>query len=219
MFADQLPPWVNTTSARVGAGLGTIARVVASGETIYRGKLPFAEAERRVRTCWQPFHETLEALIAETRAAFGACLLIDCHSMPAHGTGRAGAQAGRFRARRRPRHRLRADVTRLVEQLLIGLRAIAVRRNDPYAGGYITRHYGRPREGVHALQIEIARDLYMDEARFERLPRLPAVQQRSDALDRGLWPATVRRSLGQTEPGPVGPRRTKKWRRLWHRQV
>jgi hypothetical protein len=49
MFADRLPSWVNTTSARVGAGLGTIARVVASGETIYRDKLSFADAERRIR--------------------------------------------------------------------------------------------------------------------------------------------------------------------------
>jgi N-formylglutamate deformylase len=79
MFADKLPPWVNTTSARVGAGLGTIARVVASGEAIYRGKLSFADAERRVNTCWQPFHDALGELIAQTRAEFGYCLLIDCH--------------------------------------------------------------------------------------------------------------------------------------------
>src|ERR1700758_3152218 len=56
MFADRLPSWVNTGSARVGAGLGTIARVVASGEAIYREKLSFAEAERRITDCWQPFH-------------------------------------------------------------------------------------------------------------------------------------------------------------------
>jgi N-formylglutamate amidohydrolase len=97
MFADDLPPWVNTTSARVGAGLGTIARVVASGETIYRAKLPFAEAERRVRACWEPFHDALFSLIAETRRRFGACLLIDCHSMPAHGNpGRNGVPAADF---------------------------------------------------------------------------------------------------------------------------
>jgi N-formylglutamate amidohydrolase len=66
--------------------------------------------------------------------------------------------------------------TSLVEQVLLGL-GYTVRRNDPYAGGYITRHYGRPREGVHALQIEIARGLYMDEARIERLPRFAALQR------------------------------------------
>lgn len=166
MFADDLPAWVNTTSARVGAGLGTLARVVATGETIYRDKLPFSEAEFRVRSCWTPYHDMLGALIAETRARFGACLLIDCHSMPAH----AGRGA--------PPDMVLGDahgtactvrVTAWMEAAL-GEMGYKVRRNDPYAGGYITRHYGRPRDGVHALQVEIARSLYMDEAQFVRRP-------------------------------------------------
>jgi len=177
MFADDLPPWVNTTSARVGAGLGTIARVVASGETIYRAKLPFAEAERRVRACWEPFHDALFGLIAETRRRFGACLLIDCHSMPAHGnTGRNGLPAADFVLGDAHGTACSPRATALVEQVLAGL-GYTVRRNDPYAGGYITRHYGRPREGVHVVQIEIARGLYMDEARIERLPRFSALQR------------------------------------------
>jgi N-formylglutamate amidohydrolase len=69
-----------------------------------------------------------------------------------------------------------AHLTRFVERRLIDL-GYRVRRNDPYAGGFITRHYGRPRDRVHALQIEIARDLYMDEARFERSPGFSAVQR------------------------------------------
>ncbi|HVB66802.1 MAG TPA: N-formylglutamate amidohydrolase [Acetobacteraceae bacterium] len=175
MFADPLPGFVNTTSPRVGAGLGTIPRVVASGEAIYRARLLFAEAERRVRRCWQPYHDTLAALIEATRAQFGACLLIDCHSMPspvgsgaaagpdmvlgdAHGTACAPA------------------VTRFVEQTLRDL-GYLVRRNDPYAGGYVTRHYGRPREGVHVLQLEVARSLYMNEVRIEPLPRLDLVAE------------------------------------------
>lgn len=163
MFDGPLPSWVNTTSARVGAGLGTIARIVASGETIYRTKLRFSDAENRVESCWVPYHDALTGLIAGTRKQFGTCLLVDCHSMPsasgrdtadfvigdAHGTSCAPA------------------VVRLVEGCLSGL-GYAVRRNDPYAGGYVTRHYGRPREGTHALQIEVSRALYMDQARFER---------------------------------------------------
>ncbi len=180
MFADPLPPWVNTTSPRVAAGLGTIARVVASGETIYRGKLRFTEAERRIRQCWQPYHDTLAALIGGTCATFGACLLIDCHSMPVQApTGRyngvdfvLGDAHGTACA---------ARIARLVEQLLTSL-GYSVKRNDPYAGGYITRHYGRPRQGVHALQIEIARNLYMDEARIERLPRFAAFRRDMTAL-------------------------------------
>ncbi len=186
MFADKLPSWVNTTSARVGAGLGTIARVVASGESIYRDKLSFADAERRVRTCWQPFHDALGELIAATRAEFGLCLLIDCHSMPSHGhTARSGVRAADFILGDAHGTACAPRATRLVESLLIGL-GYTVRRNDPYAGGYITRHYGRPREGVHVLQIEIARDIYMDEGRIERLPGFPAVQQRITRFIAGL---------------------------------
>ncbi|MDO9711327.1 N-formylglutamate amidohydrolase [Paracraurococcus lichenis] len=173
MFDGPLPAWVNTASPRVGAGLGTIARVVATGEAVYRRKLNFAEAEDRIRRYWQPYHAALAALIAETRDEFGVCLLIDCHSMPTHPAqvnnppdfvlGDAHGTACAPRA------------TRLAEQALAQM-GYRVRRNDPYAGGYVTRHYGRPREGVHALQVEVARPLYMDESRIERLPRMMGLQ-------------------------------------------
>ncbi|MFN3449026.1 MAG: N-formylglutamate amidohydrolase [Roseococcus sp.] len=166
MFDAPLPPWVNSASPRVGAGLGTIARVVASGEAIYRRRLSFCEAERRVRGCWEPFHAQLAALIEETRALFGACLLIDCHSMPAPPGGGEGPDivlGDAHGAACAPR------ATRALEAAL-QRQGFRVRRNDPYAGGYITRHYGRPRERTHAIQIEIARSLYMDEARIERHP-------------------------------------------------
>jgi N-formylglutamate amidohydrolase len=182
MFADDLPPWVNTTSARVGAGLGTLARVVATGETIYRDKLRFSEAEFRVRSCWRPYHDMLTALIAETRARFGACLLIDCHSMPSHASRGAppdivlGDAHGTACSPR---------VTRLVEMTLSGM-GYEVRRNDPYAGGYVTRHYGRPREGVHALQIELARGLYMDEVAFVRRPGFETLQRNLTELSTRL---------------------------------
>jgi N-formylglutamate deformylase len=177
MFADPLPPWVNTTSLRVGAGLGTIARVVASGEAIYRGKLPFAEAERRVADFWQPFHDTLSAIIGGTQAMFGGCLLIDCHSMPSYGQeGKSGSRPADFVLGDAHGTTCDSRAIRFVERALHDLGYI-VRRNDPYAGGFITRHYGRPRQKVHALQIEIARRLYMDEARIEPLERFAAIQQ------------------------------------------
>ncbi len=186
MFVDELPSWVNTSSPRVGAGLGTIARVVASGESIYRDKITFAEAERRIETCWKPFHETVAALVESTRARFGQCVLIDCHSMPSNvpASGRGerladivlGDAHGTACAPR---------LIRFVERRLIDL-GYRVRRNDPYAGGYITRHYGQPRDHVHALQIEIARDLYMDEGRFVRSSRFPWVQYDLSQLIKAL---------------------------------
>jgi len=180
MFVDRLPAWVNTTSARVGAGLGTLARIVASGEAIYRAKLSFAEAERRVQDYWQPFHASLQALIDGTRALFGACLLIDCHSMPSHGSRPVG-RAPDFVLGDAHGTACHPTVTQYLERRLIDL-GYTVRRNDPYAGGYITRHYGRPREQVHAIQLEIARELYMDEVRIERLSRFESVRQDLVAL-------------------------------------
>ena len=178
MFADSLPDWVNTTSPRVGAGLGTIARVVTSGEAIYRGKLRFAEAQARVRDCWQPYHDALAQLIGQTRDSFGHCLLIDCHSMPA-GAGRTGGPD--FVLGDAHGTACMAALTALVERVLSGF-GYDVRRNDPYAGGFVTRHYGRPRDHVHALQIEVARRLYMDEATLEKSAGFAILQSRLDTL-------------------------------------
>ena len=177
MFVEPLPDWVNTTSPRVGAGLGTIAKVVASGESIYAAKLEFQEAERRIATYWRPFHNTLERLIAGIKDRFGYCLLIDCHSMPSAGQGRRGsARLADFVLGDLHGTACASRVTRMVEAEL-SRGGNAVRRNDPYAGGYITRHYGRPADDVHVLQIEIARALYLDETRIERLPGFSAIQQ------------------------------------------
>jgi N-formylglutamate amidohydrolase len=177
MFSDRLPDWVNTTSSRVSAGLGTIAKVVASGESIYAVKLPFAEAERRIYTYWRPFHDTLSRLIEDIKARFGYCLLIDCHSMPSGGQGkRAVGRSVDFVLGDLHGSACASRVTRSAEALLAA-KGYLVRRNDPYAGGFITRHYGRPANDVHVLQIEIARALYMNEARIERLADFPFIQQ------------------------------------------
>ena len=95
MFTERLPDWVNTTSSRVSAGLGTIAKVVASGESIYSVKLPFAEAERRIFTYWRPFHDTLARLIAGYSCTFR---LLPGHRLPLDAVGRdraSGQMAGR----------------------------------------------------------------------------------------------------------------------------
>lgn len=187
MFDGPLPPWVNTTSARVGAGLGTIARIVASGEAIYRSKLRFSDAESRVEACWMPYHEALTGLIATTREQFGVCLLVDCHSMPTNASTR---EAPDFVLGDAHGTSCAPAVIRLVEASLTAF-GYTVRRNDPYAGGYVTRHYGRPREGTHALQIEVSRALYMDEARFERRPAFATVQQHLSKMIGMLASATA----------------------------
>jgi N-formylglutamate amidohydrolase len=169
MFADPLPGFVNARSPRVRMGLGTIARVVASGEEIYAGKLRFAEAQRRVEQLYRPYHQALHLLVEETASSFGGYLLIDCHSMPstvnaACGQDWADIVLGDCHGG--------ACAPRIIEAArgFLTDRGFTVAINSPYAGGFTTGHYGRPRLGRHALQIEINRALYMDERRYRRKP-------------------------------------------------
>jgi len=168
MFEDELPPYARGGGARVAAGLGAIARVVREGEEIYARKLSFAEARARVEAAHRPYHEALAGLIGEARDRHGVAILIDWHSMPAAAARQARVGAGggagadmvlgdRFGAACSP------ALPRLVE-LELTARGYAVARNTPFAGGYTTEHYGRPARRVHALQIEIDRALYLDEA-------------------------------------------------------
>ncbi len=184
MFAGPLPAYVNSRSPRVAAGLGTIARVIATGEEVYRRPLGVDAALARIRSPDIPNHEALKGLIEETRARFGVCLLIDCHSMPSVG-GPMDADPGSrrvdivlgncFDSACSP------AITAYAETVLRDL-GYAVRRNIPYAGGFTTRHYGRPGDGVHALQIEINRALYMDERRISRLPGFAETAERIGRL-------------------------------------
>ncbi|MAF49671.1 MAG: N-formylglutamate amidohydrolase [Rhodospirillales bacterium] len=184
MFTDKLPPYVNTSSARVFAGLGTVARVVCNGEEIYHGKIKFAEAKRRIESTYVPYHAALTGLIEETRDRFGRCILIDCHSMPSvggpmdrdHGTQRVDFVLGDNHG-----ETCTPELIELVDGALKSA-GYAVRRNNPYSGGYTTRHYGQPRNNVEALQIEINRHLYMDEARIERRPGFTALKGHLDRL-------------------------------------
>lgn len=179
MFSGPLPQHANTRSPRVVAGLGTIARVVANGAEIYGGKLPVSEAEQRIERFYRPYHHRLEQLIRRTREAFGWSLLVDCHSMPSVG-GPLDRDSGLSRV----------DVvlgdcfggacaplyTAVVEEAFrrLGYRVV---RNTPYAGGFTTRHYGHPRQGSHALQIELNRALYMDEAEHRHGPGFGRIRQ------------------------------------------
>lgn len=171
MFKDALPGYVNSRSPRVQAGLGTIARVVARGQEIYGRKLSFAEALERIRDYYIPFHEAVQAAITETQSAFGACILIDCHSMPSTGLGplAASRQLADFVLGDCYGSACAPAVTEAAEAWLTD-QGYKVARNAPYAGGFTTRHYGRPGNAVHALQIEINRGLYMDEGTLRKKP-------------------------------------------------
>lgn len=172
LFNGPLPSFANTRSLRVAAGLGTIPRVVADAREIYQQRLSIPEAMRRVDAYYRPYHAALRGLMERATHRFGVAVLIDCHSMPSGGArekrrmdfvigDRYGASAAR-------------PLVEGVEERLKN-RGYLVQRNRPYAGGFITEHFGRPAMGWHALQIEVSRGLYMDETQLTKKPEFAEV--------------------------------------------
>ena len=165
MFDGRLPSFANTRSMRVAGGLGTVARVVGDAQEIYQERLPVTEALRRIEVLYKPYHRTLRRLLTRVHRSFGAAVLVDCHSMPSS----AGSREERPRAEIVVGDRYGTSCNPLVTDVLErAFRALGytVGRNKPYAGGFITEHYGNPSAGLHAVQIEINRALYMNEARY-----------------------------------------------------
>lgn len=188
--ADELDPAViegldrAPHNPRISSGLGVIPRVVAGGRSIYHGKLGQSEAADRLNRYWHPYHNALASLIRDTVSAFGSAVLIDCHSMPHEAIAshtrlgqpcpevvlgdRYGAAAGR------------AVVERV--EAAFAATGLRVARNAPFAGAYIAQAYGRPAKGVHVVQVEIDRSLYMDEAGVTPLPGFADFRARMTAV-------------------------------------
>ncbi len=174
MFDGPLPPYANIGSLRVAGGLGTIPRIVAENMEIYGRRLGVEEGLARIEAVYKPYHASLRRLVAKTHAGFGFSILIDCHSMP--GNIRLSGTEFRpdFILGDRYGTSASAELSRAALGFLSDLGYSAV-RNKPYAGGFITEHYGRPARGLHALQIEINRALYVDETTLEKKPQFDAV--------------------------------------------
>ncbi|MFM9975756.1 MAG: N-formylglutamate amidohydrolase [Beijerinckiaceae bacterium] len=163
MFEERLPGFANTRSMRVAGGLGTIPRIVGEGHEIYSGKLRVQEAMERIETCYRPYHAALRTLVERTRNRLGSCVLVDAHSMPSTGLEQSGAAKSDIILGDRYGTSASAAVVDVAEAAFRSV-GLNVTRNRPYAGGFITEHYGDPGSNVHALQIEVNRSLYMDEA-------------------------------------------------------
>lgn len=175
MFRGRLPSYVNARSLRVAGGLGTIARIVAEHEEIYRGPLDVEEGLSRIELIYKPYHALLRKTLARLHVTFGFAVLIDCHSMPSIVRGVDPADRPDFVLGDRYGTSCASDVVDCAANVLRSL-GYTVARNKPYAGGFITEHYGRPAKGLHALQIEINRSLYMNEDVFEKADGFDTLQ-------------------------------------------
>ena len=195
MFAGRLPSFANTRSMRVAGGLGTIPRVVGDGQEIYRERLAVDDALSRIETLYKPYHRALRRLINRVHQSFGTAVLVDCHSMPSIGVSRDEPRrpdvviGDRYGTSCAPLLPDRVEET-------MGRLGYSVGRNKPYAGGFITEHYGNPASGLHVVQLELNRAVYMDERRREKGPRFAQVVADFAALADAL--ATV--PLGDLGP-------------------
>jgi N-formylglutamate amidohydrolase len=190
MFEDALPEFANTRSLRVAAGLGTIPRVVADAREIYAARLRVEEAMHRIESLYKPYHAVLKTLLERAHARFGVAVLVDCHSMPSNvakesATGRGDKRRPDFVLGDRFGVSCAAEIVDAIEARLKDW-GYHVQRNRPYAGGFITEHYGNPGAGRHAVQIEIARNLYMNEADLQPNGEFGLVAARLGELARML---------------------------------
>ena len=192
MFDGRLPSFANTRSLRVAGGLGTIARIVGEAQEIYTRRLPVSEALMRIDGLYKPFHRLLRQVLDRAANRFGHCLLVDCHSMPST-TAVCDPQG------RAVEEKLRADFVlgdrfgtschpAIIDLMDYELRRMgyAVGRNKPYAGGFITEHYGHPRSGRNAVQVEINRALYMNERTLEPAAGFAGLAQDMAGLGQSL---------------------------------
>jgi N-formylglutamate amidohydrolase len=184
MFVEPLSDRFNTTSPRVAAGLGTLARVVAENKPIYRELLTIEDARMRIEGIYLPYHATLQRLLSDSVNTFGVAVLVDCHSMPR--IARSGDRlAPDIVLGDRYGTTCAAGLIDLCEMVFAGA-GLRVARNRPYAGGFIARTYGRPQHGIHALQIEISRHLYMNEVTLEKGDGFNAIRQLVERLTLAL---------------------------------
>src|ERR1700726_4880093 len=181
MFDGRLPSFANTRSMRVAGGLGTVARVVGDAQEIYDQRIPVDDALRRIEALYKPYHRALRRLVTRIHRDFGAAVLVDCHSMPST----AGPKDERPRADIVIGDRYGTSCVGVVADTIEAIlreRGYTVSRNKPYAGGFITEHYGNPTAGLHSVQLEINRGLYMDERRFVRSEAFSTVAHDMEAM-------------------------------------
>jgi N-formylglutamate deformylase len=187
---DELDPALidgvrkSALNPRVASGLGVVPRVVANGKAIYSGKIPRAEAMARIESYWRPYHAALRRELDAAHAMFGQAILIDCHSMP-HEAMDSATRAGAARPDVVLGDRFGAAAGEGVVDMIeaaFDAAGFVVARNTPFAGAYVAQTYGRPNAGYHAVQVELDRALYMDEARIRPNRRFDAFKRRLEGV-------------------------------------
>lgn len=146
-------------SAKLRSGLGLVPRRVGNSGDIWQRRLSADEVQTRIHADHRPWHAAIAAALAAARARFGIAVLLDVHSMPPLGDPRTAPRlvpGDRFG---------KSAATRFLGRIEGVTRAHGIRiaANAPYSGGHILERHGDPRRGIHAIQLEFDRSLYLDE--------------------------------------------------------
>lgn len=162
---DDLDPQASPVGRARSAPHGLVWRRTTEGHPALKAPLSPAEIERRLENIFRPYHQTLEALLEAKRAKWGFAILVCGHSMPS--VGRMGERRADVVPGSRGRSTTDPKVLGVVEQVAAQF-SLKLKHDAPYRGGYSTGTYGRPEAGIHSVQIELSRALYMDELTLAR---------------------------------------------------
>ncbi len=194
LFDEKMPDYAISSSAKVKNGLGVIARIVSEGREIYKRPLSLSDALTRINHLYFPYHNALGTLIETVKNKHGRAIVLDCHSMPSGNLPGFRDVPPDFVLGNRFDKSCDYELTHFVRSQLQAMGYI-VSVNKPYAGGYVTREYGKPKNNVHVMQIEINRQLYLNERCMKKTAGFPKLQENLRKLTQKLISARPDRSL------------------------
>jgi len=167
MFEQEVRITNNRPSKNLTAGFGVIPKLVAPGLPVYSQKLAMAEALKRLDCTHTPYHQAIEQAIAKVKPVFGFVIIVDCHSMPSSSVANTPDGIADIVLGDRYESSCDPKITDIMQELFYE-NSLKVAKNQPYAGGYSLLRHGRPMDNVHSIQIEISRNLYMDEENLQK---------------------------------------------------
>lgn len=168
----------NASCIYTNNGFGIIPRISGGNLKIYKEKIPLNDAKNRLETIYNPYHAAVKAHLDDCLSKFEKAMLLDIHSMPKKALGDNDCDiviGDRFGTS------CDDAITKYLRDFF-SYRGLKVQLNSPYAGGYTTRQYGKPKSRIHAVQIEVNRSLYMNEYLFIRSDNFKEIQKLFDTL-------------------------------------
>lgn len=201
-------------------GRGVVWAAAIGNVRLLSGPMPYPRFRERIERFHAPYYRALEVLLQRRRERFGYAILLDAHSMP--GSVGPDLVVGTLDGRACDAAIQQTAMTALRRDHGVG-GSFRVTLNQPYLGGELVRRFGRPHEGLHALQLEVSRDLYMDEQRYRVYAAdstrsgTAAQDDRGTVDDAGVSPVPAPAMEPHRAPIPPDPRRARRLAELRRR--